>query len=293
MVFGINVFQTAVRMGGVENGETTITPDTYLDSIQSIADLGFHHVEILTDPLLVALDEDALAGLMNRVASVASQRALTFSVHAPFWWNDIATPSEDMRQASVAVIAKIIDITRPVNPTHFVVHALSAMVPAMIGRSKATERIKAGAFDRYLESAERSVNEIAGHLDDRRQLCVENLQHDVGHRWIPDLAAKTDTSICFDSGHSYLQSLDVSEALESCFPRMRSVHAHNVLLKKTGSGSDCRMEDHHSLRTGLIDNGRLISDLSSRGFNGHFVVEVLSHDDAIDSCSYLKELKLL
>ena len=294
MTIGINVFQTGGRMGGIEDNEGLITPESYLNSIRAIADMGFRHVELMTDPLLVALGRDELKSLIDQVALVGEERELSFSVHAPFWWIDIAAPADEIRDASVATIVNVIELTRPISPSHLVIHPLNPALPGRINKSRSmSDSFKAAALERYLADAVRSINEVAEHVTNRRMICVENMPNDTAHSLLLELAEKTDTSICFDSGHSYLHTLNVQESLDRFYPRMTAIHAHNVVLRKTGGEKDCKMQDHRSLRTGLIDNRKLLSILAERDYQGHFVVEVMRHADALDSVEFLKELNLV
>jgi sugar phosphate isomerase/epimerase len=294
MTIGINVFQTGGRMGGIEGHEGPITPKSYLNSIKAIADMGFRHVELMADPLLVALSSYELKSLMDQVALVGEERELSFSVHAPFWWIDITAPADEIRTASVATITNVIELTRPISPSHIVIHPFNPALPGRINKSRSmSESFKAAALERYLADAVMSINEVAEHVTDRRSICLENMPNDIAHSLLEELAEKTDTSICFDSGHSYLHTFDVQKSLDRFYSRATAIHAHNVVLKKTSGEKDCKMQDHRSLRTGLIDNRELLRNLTERDYKGHFVVEVMRYDDALDSVEFLKELKFI
>ena len=99
MIVGTNVYQTAARMGGIEGSKDKISTRNYLESVRNITELGFKQVELLLDPLKVALSEKELNNLMAELFKYKENTGVKYSVHLPFWWINIASPEKEIRKS--------------------------------------------------------------------------------------------------------------------------------------------------------------------------------------------------
>lgn len=289
MRFGINVYQTAARYGLLEGTQQPITVDSVILSIQHIKNLGYSHYEILTDPLLKSLHRDERKILFRDLAVFNTENGLSVSVHTPFWWTDISVPDADIRNASVSQIMALMDETEVMNPTHHVIHALPRTALTKIAKAKIDSEHRQWFISEYRQTVVCSLREICKAVDASRKIAIENLQQEPDYSMLWGIAEELDLSINYDYGHQFLAEQNVYRAFEAMWPRIASIHAHNIVIEKTGIGENCTLKDHKGLGFGIINTMQIFEYLKAKAYNGLVVVEVMGEDDAADSTRFLKQ----
>lgn len=287
MKFGINVYQTAARYGLLEGTQQPITADSVISSIQHIKNLGYSHYEILTDPLLKSLHSDARQMLFRHLADFNKENGLSVSVHSPFWWTDISVPDADIRNAGIRQIMALIDETDVMNPTHHVIHALPRTTLTKIAKAKVDSEHRQSFIAEYRQTVVCSLREICRAVDGSRKIAIENLQQEPDFSMLWEIAEELDLSINYDYGHQFLAEQNVFKAFEAMWPRIASIHAHNIVIEKTEIGENCILKDHKGLGNGIINTLQVLEYLKEKEYNGLVVVEVMGEDDAADSTKFL------
>lgn len=293
MIIGTNVYQTAARIGGIEGHEGKITVDNYLESVKNIVNLGYKQVELLCDPILFAMTEDELSKLMEELLKFKESLGIEYSVHLPFWWQNVAVPDKNVRKSSVKVMKDCIALTRILQPTHFVLHVFQGIF-GRITKSLAEEGVKKKATEMVYNNACESIEEILSTLDDPAQLCIENLLKS-NINYLVTLMEKYNTSFCYDIGHKYMADMDEISFLETYKDRIKAIHSHNIKLVQLDKGNPriYKMDDHYSISEGPMDFDRVIRTLKKINYQNSLIVEVKRHEDAANSAEYLKAKGLL
>ena len=293
MKFGLSVYQTAARYGLLEDTEKPITVGSFIQSIDSIKELGFSHYEILTDPLMKALKVDERRLLFEKLAEYNEKNNMSMSVHMPFWWIDISVPDQAIREASVNQLITLIKETEIMNPTHYVIHALQRVTIGQIKRTKLSYAVKNELMEDYYNTVRDSIRLISSSIDDSKKIAIENLQQESDYSKLWSLAEEFNLSINYDYGHQFLAEQNVFKGFDSMWPRIASIHAHNIIIEKTGHGEECVLKDHYALSTGIIDTSCILEYLKDKDYQGLYVVEVMRKEDAVESARFLKKHGLL
>ncbi|MDY0388419.1 MAG: cobamide remodeling phosphodiesterase CbiR [Methanolobus sp.] len=289
MKFGINVFQSGARYGYLEGTEKPIGIASYLSSIESIRKLGFTHYEVLLDPLMKALNREERCILFAKLAEFNKNHDMTSSIHMPFWWIDISVPDSAMRNTSVEQIISLTKDTQVMDPTHYVVHALQPVTPGRIAKVRLGQDLKAMFMQEYYETVKESLHAIATNVEDSKKIAIENLQQESDYTQLWKLAEELDLSINYDYGHQFLAEQNVYNGFDKMWPRISSIHAHNIYIEKTGHKEACVLKDHKGLANGIINTKEILDYLKNRHYEGLFVVEVMTTEDARNSSDFLKK----
>lgn len=289
MIIGSTVCQSAARMGNIEGYEELITIDNYLESVNQLLDLGYQQIELILDPMLYAMEEDDLKKLMIELKKIKEEFGIKYSVHLPFWWVNVTYPKEKMRQSSVDIMKDCIELTNPLQPTHFVLHVYQNIFNR-VEKSLIRENLKNKSRKRIIKYAQESIEEILTVLDNSRQLAIENLLNSEIDLLL-NLVEKYNTSFCYDIGHKYMAEMDELSFLKKHKDRIKSIHSHNIRLKQIDQNRPriYKMEDHYSISRGSIDFDRVLKTLQSIGYDDTLIIEVKRYKDAVESAEYLKE----
>ncbi|MFW5995852.1 MAG: cobamide remodeling phosphodiesterase CbiR [Halanaerobiaceae bacterium] len=293
MIFGANVYQTAARMDGIEGYKGKITVEKYVESVKQIKNLGYEQVELILDPVLYAFSEEELKKLMQKLRQLKKDYNIKYSVHFPFWWVNIAIPEPEVRKASVRVIKNCINLTAPLQPTHFVLHVFKGVFKR-VNKSLAGEKVKSSSRSRIYQYACESIEKIISELDNPDQLCIENLLNS-NLEYLINLMEEYNTSFCYDIGHKYMHDTEELSFLEEYGERIKSIHAHNIRLVQPDKNRRrfYKMEDHYSISKGAINFDRVLKILEKINYQETIIIEVKRHEDAVSSARYLAEKNLL
>jgi sugar phosphate isomerase/epimerase len=163
----------------------------------------------LADEMELILFESGEATNIPSPADIGRFRGLAdgmrFNVHLPLDI-DVVSPDPVFRAASLDMVARLVELTTPLDPTSWTLHVL---------REGPVE----GWRDRVYESLRR-IGQPRGRF------CVETLQWDL--REIDDILRELDFSVCIDAGHLLLYRYDVAEFFRFFAGRISMVHLHGV-----------------------------------------------------------------
>lgn len=214
------------------------------------------HVEILADG-----PHDLLAD-----PSPCSEYPLTYSVHAPTSEINIASVSERMRTASVALLGDVLDTCDRIDAAHLVVH------PGYSPYDQVKERSSASLL--------RSLDELVKLQEEYGvRVCVENMGawescHFRTPAFLPELSAR-DLGFTLDCGHARLNG-----NLDEFLAAGGYCHIH---LHDNGGVSD----DHSACGDGTIDFPALVPRLPK---DVTLVIETRELTAADRSTEYLSSL---
>jgi sugar phosphate isomerase/epimerase len=129
------------------------------------------------------------------------------------------------------------------------------------------------------EFREVAADQLRRVADAGREAGVEVVVENVGHQHaglqlsvLGDLARETDTPICFDLGHAYMEGDNkaIQRFLRSHGDRISHLHCHDARR---------RGDTHLPVGAGEVDYGLVESELE--GFDGTVALEVFTDDETL------------
>ncbi|EMA66519.1 xylose isomerase [Halorubrum aidingense JCM 13560] len=204
------------------------------------------------EPTLVPSDLDR-----GRVTDALAGRDLF--VHLPYS-QPLTSYAPEINDAIVAYQRRLLDAAGDLGAEKAVLHATSADRDDIAFREVAADQLRRVA-DAGREAGVEVVVENVGHQHRGLQLSV-----------LGDIARETDTPICFDVGHAYMEGDNkaVKRFLRSHGDRISHLHCHDVRR---------RGDTHLPIGAGEVDYGIVESELS--GFDGTVALEVFTNDETL------------
>ncbi len=186
-------------------------------------------------------------------------------VHLPY--SQLLTSyADEVNDAIVAYQRRLLQAVGDLGAEKAVLHATSADRDDIDFRDVAADQL-ARVTDAGREAGVEVVVENVGHQHKGLQLSV-----------LGDIARETDTPICFDVGHAYMEGGDkaIRRFLRSHGDRVSHLHCHDVRR---------RGDTHIPVGAGEIDYEAFSAEID--GFDGTVALEVFTDDDALllDSAS--------
>ena len=193
----------------------------------------------------------------DRVASGLAGRSLV--VHLPY--SQLLTSyADEINDAIVAYQRRLLEAAGELGAEKAVLHATSEDRDDVSFRDVAAEQLRRVA-DAGRSAGVEVVVENVGHQHHGLQLSV-----------LGDIARETDTPVCFDVGHAYMEGGNkaIRRFLRSHGDRISHLHCHDVRR---------RGDTHIPVGAGEVDYGVLTEELD--GFDGTVALEVFTDDDAL------------
>ncbi|ELZ55195.1 MULTISPECIES: sugar phosphate isomerase/epimerase family protein [Halorubrum] len=180
-------------------------------------------------------------------------------VHLPYGQR-LATYVPEVNDAIVDYQRRLLDAAGDLGAEKAVLHATSADRDDVEFREVAAEQLRRVA-DAGREAGVEVVVENVGHQHAGLQLSV-----------LGEIARETDTAICFDVGHAYMEGGNkaIKRFLRSHGDRISHLHCHDVRR---------RGDTHLPVGAGEVDYGLVASELT--GFDGTVALEVFTDDEAL------------
>ncbi|WP_280588096.1 sugar phosphate isomerase/epimerase [Halorubrum sp. Boch-26] len=180
-------------------------------------------------------------------------------VHLPYSQR-LATYVPEVNDAIVDYQRRLLKSAGDLGAEKAVLHATSADRDDIEFRQTAAEQLRRVA-DAGREAGVEVVVENVGHQHAGLQLSV-----------LGDLARETDTPICFDVGHAYMEGDNkaIRRFLRGHGDRVSHLHCHDVRR---------RGDTHLPVGAGEVDYGAVAAELD--GFDGTVALEVFTDDDAL------------
>jgi len=180
-------------------------------------------------------------------------------VHLPYGQR-LATYAPEVNDAIVDYQRRLLDAAGDLGAAKAVLHATSADRDDVDFRETAAAQLRRVA-DAGREAGVEVVVENVGHQHAGLQLSV-----------LGDLARETDTPVCFDVGHAYMEGGNkaIRRFLRSHGDRVSHLHCHDVRR---------RGDTHLPVGAGEVDYELVASELD--GFDGTVALEVFTDDEAL------------
>jgi sugar phosphate isomerase/epimerase len=254
---------------------------------RSLFDKGFNPIELGGDLgmfLPHAYSPEAIQKLME-----LKTVGLTYTLHLPLWSVEPSTPLTPVRKASVDAVVQTIQLTTPLEPEVYVLHATGALA-AEFYNMRISEMARMLILRQFQNGARESIRSILAETGlPTRKLAIETIEFPLDMTL--ELAEEFDLSVCLDTGHvlaGFPGWFDFFDVVEKLLPRLAEVHLHDS--KKMPEGIRGYGEDHKALGHGDLDLGRFLDRLAAANFNGPLVFE-LNIDEAMESLEVVKSVR--
>jgi len=180
-------------------------------------------------------------------------------VHLPYSQR-LASYVPEVNDAIVDYQRRLLEAAGDLGAEKAVLHATSADRDDIEFRQTAADQLRRVA-DAGREAGVEVVVENVGHQHAGLQLSV-----------LGDIARETDTPICFDVGHAYMEGDNgaIKRFLRAHADRVSHLHCHDVRR---------RGDTHLPIGAGEVDYGAVAAELD--GFDGTVALEVFTDDDAL------------
>lgn len=228
-------------------------------NLEYFEELGLDYAEILHQYPNQDLD-----------TSIFENYNLKYSVHSPIINLNIASLTENIRQASIAEIKKSIDLANEIDAEIVVVHPGS--IP-FLGRD---------FKDKIFELNKQSIEEIGEYGNELGvNAAIENMPTFEGYMYsnpyeLNELVTSLDMSMTLDIGHANHAGYGPEDMY---FDSIKHIHAHD------NNGDD---DSHYALGDGSIDLKSIISTFEDKKYDGTYIIEVNEKDWVKKSYNYLK-----
>jgi sugar phosphate isomerase/epimerase len=242
-----------------------VYPADLLPNVEKTAPL-FDDIEVV---LFESVDFSNMPSLetIQRMSDLSREHGTSYTIHFPI---DKKAGSPDAHERSLYCeqMAKILDLTMPLDPFAYIFH-LEGVAP------------DAGAPEqsRWLADSAETCAYLAGLMGrDAFKVAVENLAYPL--EWHLPLVNEFGFSLCLDIGHLFRYGAEVEPVMEKLLPLTRVIHLH---------GWDGK-QDHVSLKKmdeSLVD-GLLNRQL--RNYDNVLTLEVFSESDTFESLEVMERL---
>ncbi len=291
MRFGIHAFQldalippglapqdVMAHIGGFEHA----------DLIRPLVENGFNPIELNGD-LNLFLPQTYSPSAIEKLVELKAETGVTYTLHLPLWSVETSTPQIPVRKGSVQAVIDCIQVTKPLDPEVYVLHATGALA-AEFYRMKIPEVAKSLTLRQFQGAASESLRTILAKTGiPSRKLAIETIEYPF--EMTLELAQDLDLSMCLDTGHvlvGFSGPIEIFDALEQCLPRLAEIHLHDGPWQgpenKIGYG-----KDHQALSMGDLDVGRFLDRLVEVNFTGPVIFE-LSLQQALESLDVIRTL---
>jgi len=260
-----------------------IVPDDIIPNVRYLAGK-------VEDIELVLFESDEFSNLpspedMKRLAGLAAEHALTYSVHLPL---DVYLGNGDRkeRERSVGKCRRIVELTRDLPKSAYVMHFEAG--PGVDINAMSSDGVR-----RFVDALHESTALLLACTDEPpASFCAENLNYPF--ELVFSVIEEAGLSVTLDVGHIEYYGFPLGEYLQRYLPRTKVLHMHGTLDGK----------DHNSLQHMRPEAlGQVIAALAGdegcRGGAGAlsgggdgvkrvFTLEIFSEADFISSCCALE-----
>ena len=230
---------------------------------------------INTDTVEIAIADQIPFGEARKIKNLGKEKNIDFSVHAPFLFDDIAYPHDEIRKIFVNEVKKSIDFAEQIGAKMVNTHpGKKSIRPPEVDVFSELPYQK----DLYLKNSMESLAEIKNYAESKNIImAVENTSEGVGKspRNINTLISKTEGVIFnLDIGHSNI-TRNTEEFLELPISHM---HLHD---------NDGVEDRHRPPGEGNINFKELKENLLNKGYKGKIILELYSIAEILKGLEYL------
>lgn len=152
------------------------------------------------------------AGTIAELAALADEWDLTYTIHLPID-RKLGAPSKAERDALADQAIRIFELTAPLKPWAWILHADGIAGDDPPGRRAQWQKDTGQALER-----------IAAAAPDCGRLCLENLGFPF--EWCEPWLERFGLGVCMDFGHLWMSGADVAAHLDRYLRLCRAVHFH-------------------------------------------------------------------
>ena len=254
---------------------------------KSLYDKGFNPIELGGD-LGMFMPHAYSPGAIQKLMGLKTV-GLAYTLHLPLWSVEPSTPLTPVRKGSVDALVQTIQVTRPLEPQVYVLHATGSLA-AEFYNMKISEMARMLILRQFQNGARESIKSILAETGlPARKMAIETVEFPLDMTL--ELAEEFDLSVCLDTGHvlaGFPGWFDLFDVVERLLPRLAEVHLHDS--KKMPAGVRGYGEDHKTLGQGDLELGRFLDRLAAAHFTGPLVFE-LNVDEALESLEVVKSIR--
>ena len=241
--------------------------------VRSLYAHGFNPIELGGD-LPMFLPHTFSPPVIQTLAELKEELGLSYTLHLPLWSVEPSTPLAPVRNGSVEALLQSIQLTLPLEPEVYVLHAFGALATEFYNMSLPSIA-KTILLKQFQSNASQSIKTLLSESGiPSCKLAIETIEFPF--QLTLELAEELDISMCFDTGHvlaGFSGAIDFFEALESCLPRLAELHLHDAPWHGKLNGPGYGL-DHHPLGEGDLEVKRLLDSLERAGFQGPVIYEL-------------------
>ncbi len=289
--FGITALEFLDVAGQVViDGVPDFTRLDTVELIQGAVSDGYSVVELSLDVKHI-IPGSLTPETINQLIDLKDELGHTYTVHLPFWSVELATFNEHVRMGSVDSIIDAIELTKPLEPEAYVLHASGDLAAAFSNLNYDSNLVL--LISTLLAGfAAASVEDIVSRTEiNPRELAIENV--DFPFTVLRDIIDDLDTSICFDTAH-LLARMSGTESVMDFYrthrDRITEIHLQDAIYKEY-EGAVAR-EDHITLGHGIMGDTVLrefLTELIKDKFDGPIIFE-LTKDEARESLERIRDV---
>jgi len=259
-----HVFQPLPRWDGSQAFRLGVTsyvyPDAILPNVRAVA-------PVADDVELVLFESEDATNLpspaeIDELRQLAATHELTYTVHFPID-AQLGSPFLAERQKMLARVLQLVELTAPLQPYAYLLHAEGVDPAARPERVSEWQRDVLALLD-----------PIAKRVASPQLVCLENLAYPF--EWCQPFLDAFEFSVCLDAGHFWQTGQDWRAAVTRWLPRTRVIHLY-------GTGDGTR---HLSLAASPPD---LVQAFLAAlgGYSGVLTLETFGYDDTRTSLERL------
>jgi len=277
--FGNRTFDFSDLFGLIMDGKVDLSNLNYIDVMKNSVDAGFKHIEITGD-LPYVLPGILTSEKIKQLVEFKKKEGITFSIHLPLWGIEPAAFSKHIRDGSVATFVECIELTKPLDPTSWVLHPTGALTAEFLNMNLPdfAKGLVLSQFCSYIEDSIRKFLEKTDIAPEK--IAVENIEFPFES--MEPIIEELGLSICFDTGHllaGFSGEISVLDFVERYYDRIVELHLHDGAFPRI---------DHKSLGKHDLPVKDLLLELHKKNFKGPLVFE-LTLQEALESMEYIKE----
>lgn len=225
-----------------------------------------------------------------RLVDLKDELGHVYTVHLPYWSIELATFNEYIRKGGVDTMIEVIELTKPLEPETYVLHATGDLAAdfSSLSYGSSLVRLISTLLAGYTAA---SIEEIVSKTEiEPRKLSVENYKFpfDIMRDLIDDL----NIGICFDTAH-LLSIMSGTESVMDFYnahkDRITEIHLQDATY--TNYGDAIAREDHLPLGKGIMGDSVLrefLLELIKDKFDGPIIFE-LNMNEATESLDHIRK----
>jgi len=289
--FGITALEfQEVAKRVVKDGFPDFSQLDIADLIRDTTSKGWSVLELSLDiqPIMPSI---ITSTTINNLLDLKEELNISYSVHLPFWSIELATFNEKVRKGSADSIIETIEITKPLEPEAYVLHATGDLAADFSSKSYRPDLMK--LIDSLLAGfAASSVEEILAQTEiNPHTLAIENIQFPF--EFMRDVIDDLDTGICFDTAHllcKFSGTESIMDFYNAHNDRIVELHLQDGTYAKYDDAEG--HDDHVELGKGIMGDDVLrefLLEVVKDEFTGPIIFE-LSEDEASRSLDYIRKV---